>query len=227
VERKKITAVVYRRLRTAHTQKTERASRLKPRTPSRMRIVTLGSSWTIYLQDAVACEAFERRDLGAEYNVSSIAFEPVPGGVLEYGTTTGPCTADWLSAEDARGALVPLEILQEGFVSGATHAIFWLQRGDRFVAGASYVIPERVRALKQVRDDDKSYTSESLAVEIPVSGEGPVARAARSGMAVQLGGPSSERGFERAELAREFNIVSCNFVPCQGGVLEYGTGHSD
>jgi len=147
--------------------------------------------------------------------------------VLEYGTTTGPCTADWLSEEDARGALVPPGVLQEAFVSGATHAIFWLPRGGRFVAGASYVIPERVRALKQVRNDDKSYTSESLAVEIPVGGESPVARAATSGAVIQLKNPSSERGFERAELAREFHIVSCNFVACQGGVLEYGTGHAD
>merc|ERR1712137_448660 len=92
----------------------------------------------IYLQEAATCEAHERRKLAAEYNISSICFEPIPGGVLEYGTTSGPCTADWTCMEDARLATVPMQVLEEAFNSGATHAIFWKLQDSEFVAGGSY-----------------------------------------------------------------------------------------
>merc|ERR1711956_160663 len=136
----------------------------------------------------------------------------------EYGTSDGPCTADWTCMEDARQA----------FTAGATHAIFWWRKGDEFVVGASYVIPERVRALKAARGDDKSYTSESALVKIPVDSEGPVATAARSGKEITLEDPTadSNSNFRRASLAKEFNIGTCHFVPCRDGVLEYGTGLS-
>merc|ERR1712048_887775 len=57
-------------------------------------------------------------------------------------------------------------------------------------------------------------------------GDGPVAMAARSGVTVVVEDPSKESNFKRRELAKEFNIGSCHFVPCRDGVLEYGTGLS-
>merc|ERR1712204_91339 len=139
----------------------------------------------------------------------------------EYGTSDGPCTADWTCMEDARQAIMPKAELEKAFTVGATHAIFWWRKGDEFVVGASYVAPERVRALKAARGDDKSYTSESAAWKIDASGLGPVATAGRSGKDIVIEDPANEPSFKGAGLAKEFNVGSCHFVPCRDGVLEY------
>jgi len=176
-----------------------------------------------YIQDVQTCEIMKRGELTKRYGIQSICFVPVPGGVLEYGTSVGPCTANWEKIEDARKAIMPKEELQKAFGNGATHVIFWHQVGDVFQVGASYVIPERERALKQARGDDKSYTSESWAFKLPASGNGPVATAARSGVTVDFDA-ASELNYQRKALAKEFKVGKCYFVPCRDGVLEYGTG---
>lgn len=119
---------------------------------------------------------------------------------------------------------MPKEELQRAFDWGATHVIFWHQVGDAFEVGASYVVPERVSALKQARGDDKSYTSESWGIKLPADGDGPVATAARSGVTVKIDDPSKATNFKRSALATEFNVGNCHFVPCRDGVLEYGQG---
>merc|ERR1719499_574112 len=111
---------------------------------------------------------------------------------MEYGTSDESSTADWTCMEDARQAIMPKAELETAFNSGATHAIFWWKKGDEFVVGASYVVPERVRALKAARGDDKTYTSESEKTKILADGKGPVATAARSGMGIVLEDPSSD-----------------------------------
>lgn len=105
----------------------------------------------------------------------------------------------------------------------ATHTIFWKQVGDEYKAGASYVRPDRLAALKAVRGDDKSYTSESIAMSFPASGDGPIAVTARSGKSMTVKDVSSSK-MKRAGLAKEFNVADIHFVPCKDGVLEYGTG---
>jgi len=126
--------------------------------------------------------------------------------------------------EDARPAILPHADLEKAFDFGATHAIFWWRKGDHFEVGASYVLPERLRALRAARGDDKSYTSESALVQIPAESMGPVATAARSGKEITLEDPAADPKFKRASLAAEFNIGRCHFVPSRDGVLEYGTG---
>jgi hypothetical protein len=184
----------------------------------------LKSQEPVYIQDVATCKTMKRGGLAVEYGIKSLCLVPMTGGVLEYGTSDGPCTADWTCIEDARQAIMPKAELQHAFDSGATHAIFWRQKGDAFEVGASYVLPERVRALKASRGDDKTYTSESLSLKIPVDSEGPVATAARSGKESVLEDPAANPNFKRAALAKEFNIGNCHFVPCRDGVLEYGTG---
>merc|ERR1712014_484444 len=75
---------------------------------------------------------------------------------------------------------------------GATHVIFWHKNGDEYEVGASYVVPERIAALKAARGDDKSYTSESYAFKLDANGTGPVATAARSGVTQFVEDPASE-----------------------------------
>lgn len=177
-----------------------------------------------YIQDVQTCDIMKRGQLTKEYGITSICFVAVPGGVLEYGVSDGPCTATWTCIEDARKAIMPKEELQKAFDWGATHCIFWHKVGDQYEVGASYVIPERVRGLKQARGDDKSYTSESSAFKLSATGEGPISTAARSGVASFIEDPATDPNFKRAALAKEFNIGQCHFVPCKDGVLEYGTG---
>merc|ERR1712183_716022 len=184
----------------------------------------LRSQEPVYIQDVAKCKTMKRGELAVEYGIKSICLVPTTGGVIEYGTSDGQCTADWTGIKDARKAIMPKAELQHAFDTGATHAIFWWQKSDNFEVGASYVLPERVRALKSKRGDDKTYTSESLSLKIPVDSQGPVATAARSGKESVLEDPAANRFFKRAALAKEFNVGNCHFVPCRDGVLEYGTG---
>jgi len=177
-----------------------------------------------YIQDVASCNIMKRGGLAVDYGITSICFVPVPGGVLEYGISDGPCTADWSCMEDARKAIMPKEELRRAFDNGATQVIFWRPEGRDFVVGASYVVPERVRALKAARGDDKTYTSESAKSKIPATSKGPVATAWRSGKASIVQDPANDPNFIRKSLAAEFNIKDCHFVPCRDGVLEWGVG---
>lgn len=56
---------------------------------------------------------------------------------------------------------MPRAELRQAFANGATHVIFWKKVGPRYVVRGDYVLPERLRALRQTRGDQKSYTSES------------------------------------------------------------------
>merc|ERR1719247_3934229 len=117
----------------------------------------------VYLQD-VKDSNLKRKDLAVECGVTSICFVPVAGGVMEYGVSEGTATANWDSISDARTAIMPKAEMKKAFESGATHLIFWKKVMDKYVMGASYLIPERVRALKASRGDDKSYTSASYLI---------------------------------------------------------------
>eukprot|EP00930_Biecheleria_cincta_P047336 TRINITY_DN32794_c0_g1_i1.p1 TRINITY_DN32794_c0_g1~~TRINITY_DN32794_c0_g1_i1.p1 ORF type:complete len:630 (-),score=102.88 TRINITY_DN32794_c0_g1_i1:129-2018(-) len=185
-----------------------------------------------FVQDASACtheyfrsasspEVKLRSDIAAQYGIKSVCFAAVPGGVFEFGTTDG--TAVWSCLEDATKAYIPKVELQEAFSSGATHAIFWWKTGDVYSVGASYILPDHARALKALRNDDKTYASESAMVKLPGDDEGPLASAVRSGAEIVIDDPSIEPNFERGELANEFKVRKCHFVPNLYGVLEYGT----
>jgi len=47
---------------------------------------------------------------------------------------------------------------------------------------------------------------------------------ARSGAEIVIEDPASDHGFHRKDLAKEFKVGRCHFVPCRDGVLEYGVG---
>jgi len=176
----------------------------------------------IYIQN-VAESNMMRKDVAVECGIKSVCFVPVAGGVMEYGISDGPDTADWTGITDAETAVMPKAEMKKAFENGATHTIFWKKINNMYVAGASYVVPERLRVLKETRGDDKTYTSESLGMTFPADGDGPIAVTARSGKAMVIDAPE-QANMKRAELAKEFNIGDIHFVPCRDGVLEYGTG---
>jgi hypothetical protein len=43
----------------------------------------------------VAASNFKRKDLALKYGIAQVAFTPMEGGVIEYGTSDGPSTANW------------------------------------------------------------------------------------------------------------------------------------
>ena len=54
-------------------------------------------------------------------------------------------------------------------------------------------------------------------------GNGPIASAAHAGRKVVVAWPDTLK--VRTKLATEFNIGTFHFVPCIGGVFEYGIEH--
>ena len=56
----------------------------------------------IFIKDAKTSTVIAPDRMAAvrEYGIQSICFVPVLGGVIEYGTSDGACTATWESYED-------------------------------------------------------------------------------------------------------------------------------
>jgi hypothetical protein len=175
----------------------------------------------VYVQE-VARSNMQRKDHAIKCGIKSVCFVPVAGGVMEYGASDGPGTADWTTIEDARTAIMPKAEMKRAFANGATHLIFWKRDGDVYVSGAWFLTVERVRALKASGGDGKSYTSESITMSFPATGDGPIATAARSGKEVVIKDASNSK-MKRVELAKTYNVGDVHFVPCKDGVLEYGT----
>jgi hypothetical protein len=75
-------------------------------------------------------------------------------------------------------------------------------------------------ASQELRGDDKTFVSGSRPVTIPAYGSGPIATCAHAQRKVVVAWPDTVK--VRAELAAEFNLGTFTFVPCVGGVLEYG-----
>jgi len=177
----------------------------------------------LYIQDVATWDTMKRGELAVAYGVKSLCLIPVPGGVIEYGTSNEKSTADWTCMEDACEGTVPPGELAKAFVEeSAVYTLFWKRRGSEFEVGASYVLQERAEALRLERGDEKTFASESALVTLPATGSGPVASAAASGRPITLESPATDPNFARSNLAAEFTIRCCEFVPCNGGVLEYG-----
>jgi len=104
---------------------------------------------------------------------------------------------------------------------GATYAIVWEERDDgKFHVKSDFTTPERRKALKKIRGDDKTFSSESRSFNPAVNGRGPIATVWRTGQEMKL---ADTKSMIRAKLAEEFGIKKILFKPVPGGVLEVGT----
>jgi len=174
-----------------------------------------------FVLDASSCEATARSSLAAEYGIASMCFKPVKGGVLEFGTTTGPETASWETAPECPD--LPKDEMRRAFEElGAVYVLFWQLRGENFVVTADYVIPEHEQAMKRRYNNNVSFASASRWFSVPANDKGYVATAARSGKEYVVRDATTDERLLRQQLAREFNIGEVHIVPCQDGVLEYG-----
>lgn len=177
---------------------------------------------TTFVQDAASCEAMARTSLAAEYGIASICFKPVKGGVLEFGTTTGPETATWEAMPDCPD--LPKDEMRKAFEElGAVYVLFWQLRGENFAVTADYVIPEHEQAMKnRYNNNNVSFASASRWFSVPVDDKGYIATAARSGKEFLIRDAATDARMLRQQLAQEFNVGEVRVVPCKDGVLEYG-----
>jgi len=181
----------------------------------------------IFIRDASGAN-LKRASLVREFGIASIVFSPAEGGVIEYGTSLGSETAEWQTVDDAGVDAIPRGELRKAFAEGANELIFWKRVGDKYVVRGDYVIPERLRALRQSRGDEESYASRSeelFSSFIDAYGTGPIATAQRGGIEVIIKDAASATNFKRKALAQEFGVENVHFVPLDdGAVLEYGRG---
>jgi hypothetical protein len=141
----------------------------------------------------------------------------VPTG-LDVTPSCSPIIVSSQGIDDAYPDFVPRDEMRKAFANGATHMLFWRLIGDKFVCRGDYVLPERVRALRQSRGDSKSYTSESEEYVFDANGEGPIAKAFRTRTEVVIEGAATSSVFKRRELAEEFGVGNIHFVPTEDGV---------
>jgi len=166
----------------------------------------------------VAASNFKRKDLALKYGIAQVAFTPMEGGVIEYGTSDGPSTANWETLPDC--PVMPKSDMRKGFENlGASYGLFWQKKGDVFEVVADYTTESRRLALAKIRGDDKTFATESRAYNIAVDGDGPIATAWRTGEEGVIDDVST---MKRKDLAKEFGIKRVHFVPTPDGIYEYG-----
>jgi hypothetical protein len=139
----------------------------------------------LFIKD-VGSSNLKRKDLALKYGIGQIAFSQFESGILEFGTSSGPSTADWV--EMPKCPTMPKAAMRRAFENlGATYTLFWEKQGDKFVAIADYTTDARKAELKQSRGDDKSFSSESRkCTDIDAKGNGPIATAFKTGKDVTV-----------------------------------------
>ena len=184
---------------------------------------------TLFFDGIDSVSNYKRRDLALACGVAQMVLEPMNGGVLEYGTfdrlrymtNDGPATANW--EEPPRSPALPLQEMSKAFeMAGASYYMFWQLHGDHFEIVAEYVTATRKEALRKARGDDQTFCSVSRSMKLLASGNGPVATTARTGKKMVVD-ERTIHTMRRAALAQQFGIARIHFIPCEDGVLEYGT----
>jgi len=148
-----------------------------------------------------------RNTIAASFNMQKIRFVPLADGtVLEYGTP---------------GSNAQKESFMQRL--GATYGLHWVREGSQFVAKRDFTTAARIKAMRQVRGDDKLFATESAKYRLPADADGPVAYAVRSGRE-QVMEKDDLRKMKRWPIIKEFGIKKIHMIPMEdGSVLEYGT----
>lgn len=187
----------------------------------------------IFIKDVCSYKGpFKRRDIAKSYNVKSVVFQPVLGGVIEMGKsdaapTFGSC--DWVSAESALANKIPNAALADAFAKqGATYAIFWKRNFDTgmYELAANYeTLTNSLNA--RALESDESFAKDSEGTSIAIMGDGPVASAGKAGVEIVIPNLDSYPNFKRADIAKQWGVGKMTLLPCETGVLEYGTVTKD
>jgi len=169
-----------------------------------------------FIGDAMTSNTSGRQALCKEFGISTLCQEKVTGGVLEFGTRKQ------MSAKPNLPLLPEKELKNSFDEFGAVYVIVWILRGDKWVPEANYTTPERLAYISATRTDDKTYCSECNALRLGPSSVVGFANTTKQTDVIY--GADTNKQFTRRALAKEFNLQTIRFVPCQEGVvLESGT----
>lgn len=171
----------------------------------------------------VASSNMKRKDLAAKYGIGQIAWIPFEEGVLEFGTSDGPCTADWDKMPDMAltGDTLQAAMKARCETAGAGYAIYWMSVRDKLVVANDFVTDSRKAVLKK-KGFDKSFAEESELFAMDAKGDGPVATAYRTKEPVFIKDVAASN-MKRKALAAKYGIGQICWVPFEKGVLEFGT----
>ena len=192
--------------------------------------VVLRTRESVFIPDVGTYEKlFYRRDIALEYNIKSIAFTPVLGGVIEIGTSRGSSTSDWETIDDAVKEQIPNAAIERAFVKeGATYSIFWTRNFDSGTYDMAANFESTGSSLNNAAlESSSSFIGECAKLHLPIMGSGPVAAAAKTGTEVVIPDVIKQPNFKRKKLAQEWGVGKMTMVPCPTGVLEYGTVTKD
>jgi hypothetical protein len=113
----------------------------------------------VFVED-VATSQMKRKALAAKYGIGQVAWVPMEGGVMEFGTSVGDSTATW--DELPKCPTMPKEEMRKGLENlGASYCLFWQNKNMEFRVVADYTTESRKEALAQYRGDDKTFAAES------------------------------------------------------------------
>ena len=128
------------------------------------------SGEAVFIKD-VASSNMKRKDIAAKYGIRQVAFVPMEGGVMEYGTSEGACTQDW--DELPVCPTMPKAEMRKAYENlGASYSLFWQNKdGANFEVVAEHTTDSRKDALKKVRQDDKTFAIESKAFKLSADGD--------------------------------------------------------
>ena len=146
------------------------------------------------------------------------------GGVLEVGNSDA-CVATgtkWDGVGDATADGLPKAELERAFRSGATYAIYWKPdyKQGKYKLGASY--ETSAQALSGEACETKTYVNECRTFKPAIESDGPIGMAGSSGVSIKVVDTAKDKSFKRSVLAQNYGIGTITFVPCNGGVLEWG-----
>ena len=112
----------------------------------------------VYVPDMSAAND-ERAYVAPEYDIASVAYVPVVGGVFEYGVPAGV----WSGERDALAQTIPNEEVDAALASGATYMMFWKvdEASGNFRVAASY--ERAANVLNEAAKDGDSYIKSSAA----------------------------------------------------------------
>ena len=88
--------------------------------------------------------------------------------------------------------------------------------------------------MSRIRKNTRLLTLENFILHVaytfdtdftfPATGDGPVATCFRTKSEITIMDIGPDTKMKRRSLAMEFGIGNVHFIPCESGVLEYGTG---
>ena len=160
-----------------------------------------------------------------DYLIESIAYVPVVGGVIEYGTTKGGRT--WADETEAISQTMPNEEIDYALSKGSTYMIFWQRDEEAGVYRQSATYERPANALSKDAENTDSYIMACAKVTMDIDGAGPVSTCGKSGTGLEVPNTATYPNFKRRELAMEWGVGKFNLVPLETGVLEFGTVTKD